>query len=52
MPKVEYQPEFGFEKLCDEQVVEYWLDTHFRYPKTKLTLGKIFIAIILNFNMI
>ncbi|XP_025425073.1 uncharacterized protein LOC112693992 isoform X2 [Sipha flava] len=38
MPKVEYQPEFGFEKLCEEQLIEYWLDTYFRNPKTKITL--------------
>jgi len=39
MPKVEYQPEFGFEKVSEEQLVEYWLDTNFRCPKTKLALG-------------
>lgn len=39
IPKVEYQPEFGFEKIGDDQLVEYWLDTYFRNPSTKFTLG-------------
>jgi hypothetical protein len=52
MPKVEYQPEFGFEKLCEEQLIEYWLDTYFRNPKTKITLCKKCIKIVLNFNAI
>lgn len=38
IPKIEYQPEFGFEKISEEQLVEYWLDTTFRCPKTKLVL--------------
>ncbi|CAI6363938.1 unnamed protein product [Macrosiphum euphorbiae] len=38
IPKVEYQPEFGFEKVSEEQLVEYWLDTSFRCSKTKLAL--------------
>uniref|UniRef100_A0A2S2NRB6 NMDA receptor-regulated protein 2 n=2 Tax=Schizaphis graminum TaxID=13262 RepID=A0A2S2NRB6_SCHGA len=38
MPKIEYQPEFGFEKVSEEQLVENWLDTRFRCPKTKLAL--------------
>ncbi|XP_050428665.1 uncharacterized protein LOC126838350 [Adelges cooleyi] len=37
-PKVEYQPEFGFEKVTEEQLAEYWMDTYFRTPKSKLTL--------------
>lgn len=38
IPKIEYQPEFGFEKVSEEQLIEYWLDTNFRCPKTKLAL--------------
>lgn len=38
IPKIEYQPEFGFEKVTEEQLVEYWLDTNFRCPRTKLAL--------------
>ncbi|XP_015370182.1 PREDICTED: uncharacterized protein LOC107166134 isoform X3 [Diuraphis noxia] len=38
MPKIEYQPEFGFEKISEEQLVEYWLDTSYRCPNTKLGL--------------
>ncbi|XP_025200311.1 uncharacterized protein LOC112598152 [Melanaphis sacchari] len=37
-PKIEYQPEFGFEKVSEEQLIEYWLDTNFRCPRTKLAL--------------
>lgn len=43
MPKVEYQPEFGFEKISEDEFVEYWLDTYFRTPKSKLTLGSTFV---------
>lgn len=39
IPKVEYQPEYGFEKISDDQLVEYWLDTYFRNPSTRFNLG-------------
>ncbi|XP_050529480.1 uncharacterized protein LOC126899028 isoform X2 [Daktulosphaira vitifoliae] len=38
IPKVEYQPEFGFEKISNEDLAEYWTDTYFRTPKSKATL--------------
>lgn len=40
IPKVEYQPEFGYEKIHEEQLVEYWLDTYFRNPKCDFVTGK------------
>lgn len=39
IPKVEYQPEFGFEKVCDEQSIEMWLDTYLRTPKCQMISG-------------
>lgn len=39
IPKVEYQPEFGFEKESEDQIVEYWLNTYFRTPKMRFALG-------------
>lgn len=38
IPKVEYQPEFGFEKDSEDQIVEYWLNTYFRTPRSKFAL--------------
>lgn len=41
IPKIEYQPEFGFEKISEEQLSEYWLNTYFRSPRCCSFLGKI-----------
>lgn len=51
MPKIEYQPEFGFEKITEEQLVEYWLDTYFRTPKSKLILGNKLLLNYKTFNI-
>ncbi|VVC29676.1 Hypothetical protein CINCED_3A005278 [Cinara cedri] len=34
IPKLEYQPEFGFEKNTEEQLGDYWMDTYLRNPKS------------------